>query len=53
MYSLKKRLNKILAETLFNKLRTAKEQQTKEAKEFVKELKAGGGTAIEEPQSFP
>ena len=35
-------------ETLFNKLRTAKEQQTKEAKEFVKGLKAGGGTAIEE-----
>jgi Ca-activated chloride channel family protein len=35
-------------ETLFNKLRTAKEQQTKEAKEFVKDLKAGGGTAIEE-----
>ena len=35
-------------ETLFNKLRTAKKQQTKEAKEFVEELKAGGGTAIEE-----
>ncbi len=35
-------------ETLFNKLRTAKKQQTKEAKEFVKGLKAGGGTAIEE-----
>ena len=35
-------------ETLFNKLRTAKEQQTKEAKKFVKDLKAGGGTAIEE-----
>ena len=35
-------------ESLFNKLRTAKKQQTKEAKEFVKDLKAGGGTAIEE-----
>ncbi|NRB45418.1 MAG: VWA domain-containing protein [Verrucomicrobiales bacterium] len=35
-------------EPLFNKLRTAKKQQTKEAKEFVKGLKAGGGTAIEE-----
>lgn len=35
-------------ETLFNKLRTAKKQQTKEAKEFVEGLKAGGGTAIEE-----
>jgi len=35
-------------ETLFNKLKTAKKQQTKEAKEFVKDLKAGGGTAIEE-----
>ena len=35
-------------ESLFNKLRTAKKQQTKEAREFVKDLKAGGGTAIEE-----